>query len=72
MRFHQSNLISINVFCNSTHHLATGRPASIAVVGTAATTPRNRSISMMSNLSPNRSDIYGQPVIVYPYLQVKD
>lgn len=25
---------------------------------------------MMSNLSPNRSDIYGQPAIVYPYLQV--
>ncbi|XP_050435863.1 ATP-binding cassette sub-family G member 8 [Adelges cooleyi] len=55
----------------STHHLPTGRPASIAVVGTTATTPRDRSISMMSNLSPNRSDIYGQPAIVYPYLQVR-
>lgn len=54
----------------SAHHLASGRPASIAVVGTTATTPRDRSISMMSNLSPNRSDIYGQPAIVYPYLQV--
>ncbi|KAL4143680.1 hypothetical protein QTP88_005985 [Uroleucon formosanum] len=55
----------------SSHHLTSGRPASIAVVGTAATTPRDRSISMMSNLSPNRSDIYGQPAIVYPYLQVR-
>ncbi|XP_050533390.1 ATP-binding cassette sub-family G member 8 isoform X2 [Daktulosphaira vitifoliae] len=55
----------------STHRLPTGRPASIAVVGTTATTPRDRSISMMSNLSPNRSDIYGQPSIVYPYLQVR-
>ncbi|XP_015379710.1 PREDICTED: ATP-binding cassette sub-family G member 8 [Diuraphis noxia] len=53
----------------SSHHLTSGRPASIAVVGTTATTPRDRSISMMSNLSPNRSDIYGQPAIVYPYLQ---
>lgn len=52
--------------------MTNGRPASIAVVGTTATTPRDRSISMMSNLSPNRSDIYGQPAIVYPYLQVND